>query len=483
MNSSVDWINYDKLIRARIEVKMQIWKKISAIIFGIIPVGLSGCALFEQRVLPPPRIDPDNAWTDAQGRILSGFASELQFKLPEFNDQNLDLFKYINSRAISITATRQNRNNPREASVVFGTGWIIGAANQATTEGRDLAFYVLTNVHVANNFWNQLGVNWNIRSESFGFGYSPFFKQYLINGSLPTEKELSGRSGNSLLNFSTDIDSDYAPIGVDSRTFHWNANNFSIQDFDYATAPFTADTIRTKQGLQSSYEGVNFSADAAVIEINLAPAYRYASRTNDVLLKRYIEYVSETVAIAQADTPFGSADNSAGFLSGYPSVRHSRWVANSTSIINIQLNPEIQPRNRILLTPSRNIDEIYTDSLLDVQIDPTRIQRFASPVSEYGVQGLNIGAGSSGTALIGYQPDKPANQRFSINGIYWGGLESETSPTNFEGRISRFVVPNRYDLIGITKTTGSVTASTPVSNNSLCDYIATQPGARKLNYC
>lgn len=153
-----------------------------------------------------------------------------------------------------------------------------------------------------------------------------------------------------------------------------------------------------------------------------------------------------------------------GYMMSYPGVNTPKDNSSGKDLISINLKLDYLANRLVkqkipLLSNNKNYKFPF--------------QTPSSPTVDYVVPALNLLPGSSGSPLITYDPNQNDFNKFQMNGIYWGitywsnqnhpNKDHQVSKINgSNGMITKLIVDNDYDLIGI---------GNQPTNNSLCAKI------------
>ncbi|MDQ0514027.1 hypothetical protein J2Z62_000465 [Mycoplasmoides fastidiosum] len=380
---------------------------------------------------------------------------EANFKIPEYTSEQTALFDFFRSRVISLQVFRQT-NDTATTTLYSGTGTILA---KVSDDPQDYHFYVATNLHVAQNF---LSNNFSLISGA-RFHFNPYFN--LANP--PTPEQLFDQDKISFPAIQRRFLDFKNPTA--SNTIAWTATdlrvkNYKILDYRDDNAYFTrfSDNSETSQTRFDNGLGVKagFAADLAILNLDFGNLFDRQFGTghftdNSLDWLRYKELFVRQVQ--NSDVLFDSVTDTGGYLLGYPAAIEANSGtddAYGVGMVNIEI-----VHQRI----SEAIDDIrnnYFPPFLtrNYQNDEFFLfhkgQRyFYGPVSDYNIRQLNLQAGASGSIFVHFDPKE---KQVSLNGIYWGVASSQIGQfqsgditvTNSYGRITKFIEPDTYDLIG-----------------------------------
>ncbi|MDQ0513650.1 hypothetical protein J2Z62_000088 [Mycoplasmoides fastidiosum] len=481
------------------------------------------------------------SWNGVQNQIRTHDVRNNLYRLPDYQ-KNLEVFKYINSRAISLVTRAPSSPSATVTTptINYGTGWILGAANQATVKNQDRSYYVLTSTSLANTFWKN-----TTTGNFFEFSYSPFFQKFLADYELPGENNLLGLNNESVRSWQRlgrNV-SNYYPVSFTADELHWNATNFKTNFYQYfkyeedntdrnsgqsqqnqpaesvTTAsvltasssetpaatesdptPTTTPSDQTKSspspsstrrgstfsqqdhsGEAESYDNKKFALNFSVIKLNFSQAYNKAKNEENLGMTNYLDYLQKNVAETENDTLFNAETDGKGYLVAFPQIGNNQQV----STLNLEVNGW-STTNLVLDSKTTGVD----GSLLNVRTtnSGSAWETFYNPANEFYGHNLQSTSGLTGSIFLNYYPDKPLNSRFQLSAINTTDLSlNRTRGYRSTGDLTyftRFVVGKQYDLINGSNTK---TAEAPVSTNNLCHYLNTKKAAdnqvRSLSYC
>lgn len=262
----------------------------------------------------------------------------------------------------------------------------------------------------------------------------------------------------------------YLSAKINLKQFLWTATNFNYSSSETENKADDNSLIIPYFNNYNSYYGI----DMAVVKVDLTDQYKKAVKQKNNDLLRYFDYLKQNVSVSTNDVQF-SADynNSSGYLVSYPELKSD---ANNSylysSIINTQIKNEIIPKQ---IKDNGSLENSIEVEQLDDELPKTYI----SPEFSYLIPKFNVGNGSSGSALIGYNPN--SNTPFIYKGIYWGGLSLENNSNSFMGAIALPIKENSYNLIGGSKIITKLNLNDQINenikgqnkktDNNLCGYI------------
>lgn len=472
----------------------------------IISIGIlsSGCGFFNQAdhdlfnfFWPGKRIEYEDKNSTSPILDFLNKQHSKQFKkiqnsfdIPNYTENNREIFNWLATRVISVVSLIKKTNNlhgPKNVYYLdFGTATILGATNQKDKNHQDYEFYLASNAHVFSSFNNEHLKHNNSELIASFFSFNPYFAQLINQNKFPSQQDLLTNIDKLLLNTSNirlnsngnirlNSNGNYYPFTFDPN-FSWFAKNIKINGVQNGSS--------TISGESSQLGNYQFAGDFAVIRASFKPALDYYYCKNSLLtrsrscipLTYYLNNLTSNVQ-KYGDIQFDKTNATTGYMLGYP-VSNAQNDDKRTVTVNLKINSLNNPQLRAAET---NPD---INHLLKIGN-----QLFLTPTNDYGINELNIGGGSSGTPLIIYD-DKAKNdkQKFKMNGIYWGITYYATANAqddkkdarriqNSQGRITKLISPNNYDLIGNQSIT-----NTPNQNN-LCDFLKTKDQSYTPGFC
>lgn len=324
------------------------------ILFPTTSLGLvtSGCGLFNHDLLFgldfAKSLPISNSYSKSPSPVLQYLTehkdnSQLKFTTPQYQDDNQAVFDWLATRVVSVILVSYDYSK-HDYQLSFGTATILGAANQQTKAGKDLAFYLASNYHVFAGLEHKYSQSKRQKPVGFYFGFNHYFQKLIQDKKHPSQQDLQSKSDDLFL-----TKPDYYPITFDPLFGVYFANNVSV---------YGVNNLAQKQ---SSFNNLKFAADFAVIKVNFSSALhssvgsRFLRKTSGrkQAINHYVKQLKNNIT-EYGDLTFSSKDLKSGYMMSYPYVDSPKKDQNLTISVNLELKNLPVPTMKMVI--NNNLD-------------------------------------------------------------------------------------------------------------------------------